>query len=74
MKLDGADVVQVAQQREQAASKLIVPDLDFVIITTGHKQGLRAVEVHPSHRAIVLIKAVNEGAHAVVPQLQVFVA
>ena len=74
VELDGADVVQVAQQREQAPPQLVVPDLNFVVIAPGNEQGLGAVEVHPTHRSIVLIKPVYEGAHTVIPQLRVFVA
>lgn len=70
VELDGADVVQVAQQCEQAAPQLVIPDLDFVVIAPGYEQRLGAVKVHPTHWAIVLIKPVDERAHAVVPQLQ----
>lgn len=46
------------------------PTLDLVIITAGHKQGLGAVEVDATHRALMLIKPVDQCAHAVVPQLR----
>jgi hypothetical protein len=41
--------------------------LDLVVIASGHEQRLRVVKVDAAHRAVVLIKAVYEGAHAVVP-------
>lgn len=37
--------------------------------TSGDEQGLRLVEVHAAHWAVVLIEAIDERAHAVVPQL-----
>ena len=41
--------------------------LNLVVISTGNKERLRLVEMHPTDRAIVLIKAVDESTHAVVP-------
>lgn len=86
---DGADIVEVAVQRKQAAARLIGPDLDFVVIAAGDEpagsqyatppmpqglgaggsQWLRLVEVYAADRPVVFLEAVDEGAHAVVPQL-----
>ncbi|KAI7242227.1 hypothetical protein KC330_g81 [Hortaea werneckii] len=66
---DGAHIIQVAIQGEHAPSRLVVPHFDLVIITSGNKHGLRPVEVHAPNGSIVLFKAIDEGAHAVVPQL-----
>lgn len=41
--------------------------LDLVVISAGDKERLRLVEMHPTDWAIVLIKAINESAHAIVP-------
>jgi len=35
VELHGADVVEVAQEGEEAAVELVVPHLDFVIVTCG---------------------------------------
>jgi len=35
VELHGADVVEVAEEREEAAVELVVPHLDFVIVTCG---------------------------------------
>ena len=67
---DGADVVQVAQQGEETAAQLVVPHLDLVVIAARHKEGLRVVEVHAAHGALVLLVLFQQRAHAVVPQLQ----
>lgn len=66
---DGSHIVQVAVQREQTSPRLVRPDFDLVIIASRHEQRLRLVEVNASNRAVVLLKAVYERAHAVIPQL-----
>ena len=37
--------------------------------TSGHEQRLRVVKVHASHGPVVLVESIDEGSHAVVPQL-----
>lgn len=56
-------------QCEQTPPSLVVPDLDLVIIAAGYKQGLGWVEVDASNGAVVFLESVNEGSHAVIPQL-----
>ena len=62
-------LTEVSEQREEAAAKLVVPHLDFVIITAGHEQRLRLVEVNAAHGPIVLLKPFQQSAHAVIPEL-----
>ena len=38
MKLHGADIVQVTDEREGAAPQLIVPNFDLVVIATTHQK------------------------------------
>jgi len=64
---DGADIVKMAIEGEEAATSLKRPDLDLVVVTTGHEEGLGLVEVDTSYRAIVFFEAVDQGAHTVVP-------
>jgi hypothetical protein len=64
-----AHIIQMTIQCEQASPSLVVPDLNLVIITSGHKQGLGRVEINASDWAIVFFESVNESSHAVVPQL-----
>ena len=73
MELDRADVVEVAEQREQAAAQLVRPDLDAVVVAARGKERLRGVEVDAADGAVVLVEAVDEGPHAVVPELVVVV-
>ena len=35
MELDGADVIQMAQEGKQAAACLVVPHLDLVVVAWG---------------------------------------
>ena len=60
-------VVQVAIQGKQTPPSLVVPDLDFVVVSSGHEQGLSRVEVNTSNGAIMLFKAVNKSSYAIVP-------
>lgn len=62
-----AHIVEMAVQSKQAATGLERPDLDLVVVTSGYEQRLRLVEVDTSHRTIVLFKAINQGAHTVIP-------
>ena len=83
---DGADIVQVAVQCEQASSGLVGPDLDLVVVAARDEpalvsvysstrpprprscsQWLRLVEVDAADRPVMLLEAVDQGAHAVVP-------
>eukprot|EP00955_Chlamydomonas_euryale_P057078 356656-Chlamydomonas_euryale.AAC.4 len=43
--------------------------LDFVVVAARHKQRLALVEVHTAHRPVMLIKAVDQRTHPVVPEL-----
>ena len=70
VELDGPDVVQVPHQGEEALALLVVPDLDLVVVAARHKQRLRLVKLHPADRALVFVKPVEQGPHAVVPQLR----
>lgn len=58
--LDSADVVEVPQQREEAAPLLVVPHLDFVVVAARHKEGLGGVKVDAAHRAC----AARAGVHS----------
>jgi hypothetical protein len=69
VELHRPDVVQVAQKREQAAPQLVRPDLDAVVVAARREEWLRGVEVDAADWAVVLVEAVDEGAHAVVPEL-----
>jgi len=69
VELHSANVIKVPMKCEEAALSLVVPDLNLIIITSGHEERLRGVEVDASDGPVVLVEAVEEGAHAVVPHL-----
>lgn len=64
---DGADIVEMAIQGEETSSCLQRPDLDLVVVSARDKQRLGLVEVDTPDWAIVLLEAVDESSHAVVP-------
>ena len=45
-----SDVVEMAQQSEQASLLLVVPKFDLIIVTPGHKQRLVRVKINASDR------------------------
>lgn len=67
MEENRSHIIQVAIQCEQAPPGLVVPNLDLVIVTSGHKQGLGWVEVNTANWTIVFFKSVDKSSHAVVP-------
>lgn len=67
MEEDRAHIIQMAVQCEKTPSGLVIPNLDLVVIASGHKQGLSRVEIDSSDRTIVFLETVNECSHAVVP-------
>ena len=64
---DCTDIVQMAIEGEEASSTLVRPDFDLVIITTRNEQRLGLVEVNASNGTVMLLKAVNQGSHPVIP-------
>lgn len=59
----------MASQGEQAATELVVPDFDFVVITAGDEERLHDVEVSTANRAFVLMVVVDDGSSAVIDDL-----
>ena len=54
-------------EREEASPALVGPDFDFVVVPPRHEKWLRFVEINTSYRAIVLLEAVYQCTHAIVP-------
>ena len=48
--------------------RVILP-ITFQLPTSRNEQRLRFVEMHSTNRAIMLIKAVDERAHSIIPEL-----
>ena len=63
MEHSGPDVVKMTQQREDAASLLVIPHFDLIIVSARDKKRLLFVEIHSSHGSIVLVKLVKKRAH-----------
>lgn len=60
-------VVQMAVQGEEAASGLVRPNFNFIIVTPGHEQRLGAVEINAPDRSVVFLESVYQGSHTVIP-------
>lgn len=67
MEEDGANVVEMAIQGEQAPSGLIGPYLDLVIITARNKERLRFVKINAADRPIVLFEPIDQSSHPIIP-------
>ena len=50
----------MTEHGEEALALLVVPHLDLVIVSSGHEEGLGAVEVNTSHRAVMLVKLLDK--------------
>lgn len=60
-------IVQMAVQSEKTPTALITPHLDLVVVASGNEQGLRWMKVDTSNGAVMLLEAVDESSHAIVP-------
>ncbi|KAJ0614889.1 hypothetical protein HanPSC8_Chr02g0059031 [Helianthus annuus] len=67
MKLNGPDIIEMAEKSKQTAMKLVVPYFDLVIISCINKKRLRLMKVHATNRTIMFIKPINERPHPVIP-------
>lgn len=62
-------VVQMPIKSEETPAGLIRPDLNLVVVSARHEEGLRLVEVDSSNRSIMLLETVDQRSHTIVPQL-----
>lgn len=69
MKINRPDIVEVSDQGKDASPEFVVPDFDLVIITARNEKRLRAMEINAANRPLMLVEAIDEGAHAIVPKL-----
>jgi len=68
VELHGANVVEVAEECEEAAAQLVVPDLDLVVVAARYDQRLDSVKVYAAHRAVVLVEPLQKHPHATANQ------
>ncbi len=66
---DCSHIVQMPVQGKQTSARLVRPDLDLVVVAARHKERLRVMEIDASHWPVMLLESVDQGAHAVVPEL-----
>jgi len=59
MEESSPNVIQMSQQSEQASLLFVVPNFDFVIITTRDEKWLLCMEVNSTNWTIMLVKFVQ---------------
>lgn len=59
----------MSKQGKQTSVSFVIPHLDLVIISSGHEERLCDVEVDAPDGPVMLVEAVDECPHPVVPQL-----
>lgn len=64
---DGADVVEMAIQGEQASSCLIGPYFDLIVVTARNEERLRFMKINAADRSIVLFESIDQSSHPVIP-------
>lgn len=57
----------MTQQCEEASTEFVIPNLNFVIITTSYDKGFVEVEINTTDGSIVFFKTVDDCADAVIP-------
>jgi hypothetical protein len=67
MEFHRPDVIQVPQQREEASSEFVIPNLDLVIVAAGDDEGLVEVKIHAADWTVVFFESVYDSAYAVIP-------
>jgi hypothetical protein len=67
MELYRAYLIQMSEQRKQTTTQLVVPDLDFIVVSSRHKEWLRQMEIDTSDWPVMLLKAINHRSNTVVP-------
>ncbi len=69
MELNCTNIIQVAQQCKEASSEFVVPNLNFVIISTGNDERFVEVKVYATDGSVVFFEAVDDSAYAVIPSV-----
>ena len=64
---DRANIVQMAVEREQTPPTLVGPYFDLVVVPSRYKQRLCLVEINAPDWSIMLLEAIDQCAHTIVP-------
>lgn len=67
VKLNCTDVIKMTQQGEKTSAQFVIPNLDFVIITSTNNKRIGFVKVDTSYGSIVLFEAIDDGTNSVIP-------
>lgn len=69
MEINCSDVIEMAIEGEEAASRLQRPNLDLVIVTSRDEEGLCFMEVDAADGTIMFFESIDQCSHTVVPKL-----
>ena len=65
--MDSTNVIQMTKESKETSSEFVIPDFDFVIVSTGTNEWFIEMKVHAADRTFVLFETINDCADAVVP-------
>ena len=64
---DCSNIIQMSIESEQAPPALIRPDFDLVVVSPRYEQWLGLVEIYASDRPVMLLEAIYQCAHTIIP-------
>lgn len=64
-----SNIIHVTMECEQTFTLFVIPNFDFVVVTTRDEQGLVLVKVYTTYRPLMFFKFIDKSAGSVVPQL-----
>jgi hypothetical protein len=67
MKEDSPNIVQMSCQGKQTPLRVVIPNFDLIIVTTGYEHRLSLVKVDTANGAIMFLESINQCSHSVVP-------
>jgi hypothetical protein len=70
VELDRTDIIQMTKEGKETTAEFVIPDFDFVIVTTRDQQTFRNVKIHTPDRSIVFFESVNHRSNAVIPPVR----
>jgi hypothetical protein len=60
----------MTEQCKETTAEFIIPNFDFVIVTSGNDEGFHEMKVDAADGTVVLFKSVDDCSHAVIPSVE----
>jgi hypothetical protein len=67
MKLNRADVNKMAEESKETPAKFVIPDLNFIIVSSRNDERMYKVKVDSGDGCVVFLKSVNVSSYAIIP-------